>query len=162
VKPEVERIIRALGLTPHPEGGFFREAYRAALLPDGPQRERRSAATAIYFLIPAGTFSAFHRVAGADELWHHYAGDPVELHTLEEGEHRVALLGSDLEAGERPQRIVPAGVLQAARVQRGEYALCGCTVAPGFEFTDLTIPARGELLAAFPQHQRIIRELTRE
>jgi predicted cupin superfamily sugar epimerase len=147
--PEANRIIRALGLAPHPEGGFYRETYR-------------SSSTAIYFLLPAGEFSAFHRLRSSDEIWHHYAGDPVELDTVDrDGVHRITILGPDLERGERPQEIVPAGTLQAAAVRGNRFALCGCTVAPAFEFSDFELPTREALLAAFPEHEAVIRRRTR-
>jgi predicted cupin superfamily sugar epimerase len=147
--PDVLRWIETLGLAPHPEGGFYRETFR-------------STSTEIYFLLPAGEFSAFHRLRASDEIWHHYAGDPVELQTIDPGgEHRVTILGSDLERGERPQAIVPAGTLQAAAVRGQRFALCGCTVTPAFEFSDFELPTRDELLAAFPRHESVIRERTR-
>jgi uncharacterized protein len=159
--PDTQKILQALALVPHPEGGFFRETARAPLqlaLPRG----ARSAHTAIYFLLPAGAFSALHRVA-SDEVWHHYDGDPLELHTLDDtGGHSVAILGRDIARGERPQHLVPAGVWQAA-VPRGErHALCGCTVAPGFDFADFELPARAELVARFPKHTPLITRLTRD
>jgi len=147
--PDVNRIIEALGLAPHPEGGFYRETFR-------------SSSTEIYFLLPAGEFSAFHRLRASDEIWHHYAGDPVELQTIgNDGEHRVTMLGPDLERGERPQVIVPAGTLQAAAVRGQRFALCGCTVTPAFDFADFELPTRDELLAAFPRHESVIRQRTR-
>jgi predicted cupin superfamily sugar epimerase len=166
-------VAQLLQLSPHPEGGYFRETFRAT---EQVQRtsgvaspgERRTAGTAIYFLLPGGTFSAWHRVR-SDEAWHHYAGVPVELHTIDlAGIHRVILLGRDLAAGQRPQHVVPADWLQAARpvaAPHGElpdYALCGCTVCPGFEFSDFELPARLALRAKFPALAAIIDELTRE
>jgi len=147
--PDVSRLVETLGLAPHPEGGFFRETFR-------------SSSTEIYFLLPAGEFSAFHRLRVSDEIWHHYAGDPVELHTIAgEGVHRVTILGPDIGRGERPQAIVPAGTLQAAAVLGTRFALCGCTVAPAFEFTDFELPTRDELLAEFPGLEAVIRQWTR-
>jgi uncharacterized protein len=158
-------LIETLGLAPHPEGGYYRETFRSPLALRGlpwlaPERER-SASTAIYFLLPAGIFSAFHRVPG-DEVWHHYQGDPVELHTLESaGGHRVLRLGHDFRGGERPQHAVASGSYQAARVAGDHYALCGCTVAPGFDFADFVMPSRAELVAAFPKHGALVESLTR-
>jgi uncharacterized protein len=153
------RIIERLGLVPHPEGGFFRETFRSGRVLDG---TKRSASTAIYFLLPAGVFSAFHVIRGADEIWHHYAGEPVEIHTISaSGEHRVEVLGGDLEEGERPQLVVPAGTLQAAVPWGDTFALCGCTVSPGFDFADFEMPAREDLLRRFPRHGEVIRRLTR-
>jgi predicted cupin superfamily sugar epimerase len=147
--PDVNRVVEALGLAPHPEGGFYRETYR-------------SSSTEIYFLLPAGEFSAFHRLRASDEIWHHYAGDPVELHTIgPDGGLRVTILGPDLERGERPQAIVQAGTLQAASVRGRRFALCGCTVTPAFEFADFELPTRDELMAAFPEHESVIRQRTR-
>jgi len=147
--PDVARMVEILGLAPHPEGGFYRETFR-------------SSSTEIYFLLPAGEFSAFHRLRVSDEIWHHYAGDPVELHTIGgDGMHRVTILGPDVEQGERPQVIVPAGTLQAATVRGQRFALCGCTVSPAFEFSDFEMPTRDELLANFPALESIIRKWTR-
>ena len=160
---DARAVVTALGLAPHPEGGFFRETFRAPLAIDAPQGSR-SASTAIYFLLPAGSFSALHRVR-SDEVWHHYDGDPVELYTLHDdvgdGEARVVRLGSDLARGDRPQVVVPAGVLQAAVPVGKRFALCGCTVAPGFDFADFEMPSRAELLGRFPGTAELIERLTR-
>lgn len=157
----VQRVIELLDLVPHPEGGFYRETFRSDRVVTLASGKDRSAATAIYFLVPAGAFSAFHVLQGAEEIWHHYAGDPLELHQIAPtGEHRMDLLGEDLERGERPQLGVRAGSLQAA-ITRGDFTLCGCTVSPGFDFSDFEMPRRDDLLRRFPQHDRVIRSLTR-
>ena len=160
---DVERMVEALGLKPHPEGGFFRETFRSARrLVAGPEGAQRDAATAIYFLLPAGEFSAFHRIRGSDEMWHHYGGDPIEIHTItSSGDHRVTMLGPDVLGGERPQFLVEAGTFQAAIAPGSRFALCGCTVTPGFEFADFEMPARDDLVARFPRHEHVIRRLTR-
>ena len=157
---ESRAVVLALGLAPHPEGGFFRETFRAPLVVGAPQGPR-AASTAIYFLLPAGTFSAFHRVR-SDEVWHHYDGDPLELHTLtEDGEHRVTRLGRDLARGDEPQHVVPAGLWQAAAPIGYRFALCGCTVAPGFDFADFDMPSRADLALRFPERRDLIEKLTR-
>ena len=123
---------------------------------------KRNASTAIYFLLPAGMFSAFHVIRGADEIWHHYAGDAVEIHMIAPGgDYRVEMLGGDVANGERPQIIVPADTLQAAVIRGAGFALCGCTVTPGFDFADFAMPSRDGLLTRFPQHADVIRKLTR-
>jgi predicted cupin superfamily sugar epimerase len=167
----VEALVALLELSPHPEGGYFRETFRSSgrVRPlGGSPAIDRSAGTAIYFLLPAGAFSAWHRVQ-SDEAWHHYDGAPVELHTIDPaGVHRVIPLGRDLARGERPQHVVPAGWLQAARPAAAPshgnhpaYALCGCTVCPGFEFADFTLPSRAELRLRYPHLAPIIDALTR-
>jgi uncharacterized protein len=160
--PDAARLVEALGLAPHPEGGFYRETFRAPLTLAGlPHGAPRAASTAIYFLLPAGTFSALHRVA-SDEAWHHYDGDAIELHTIDDrGAHAVARLGKDVARGERPQHVVPAGVWQAAVPVGDRFALCGCTVAPGFDFADFEMPSRAELAARFPALDTVIGHLTR-
>jgi predicted cupin superfamily sugar epimerase len=161
MKDEARAIVDALGLMPHPEGGFYRETFRAPLAVGAPQGER-AASTAIYFLLPAGSFSALHRVR-SDEHWHHYDGDPVELHTIDaQGTHTLAVLGHDLTRGERPQLVVPAGVWQAAVPMGARFALCGCTVAPGFDFADFEMPPRSQLEDAFPRLRDVVARLTRE
>lgn len=131
-----EEVIQLLGLLPHPEGGAYRETFRAPAVEGG-----RGASTAIYYLLRAGELSAWHRV-DADEVWHHYAGAPLEL-TLSEGRERTVLrLGKALAAGERPQAVVPAGVWQSAR-SLGEWTLVGCTVAPAFQFSGFEMAPPG-------------------
>lgn len=125
---DAREVAERLGLEPHPEGGWFRETWRG---PEGPGG--RSAGTAIYYLLDTGEASAWHRI-DADEAWHFYAGDPLEHVILSpDGDERRAVLGPDLAAGQRPQRIVPAGAWQRARALGG-WSLVGCTVAPGFSF----------------------------
>jgi predicted cupin superfamily sugar epimerase len=157
---------RLLDLAPHPEGGWFRETHRSPLVVAHPQvaaRAERAAGTAIYFLLEAGDFSALHRVR-SDETWHWYAGGVLELHLLDaSGRHERILLGTEWSTGARPQATVPAGVWQAARPTAGTaFVLCGCTVAPGFDFSDFEMPPRAELLRAFPMHADLVRALTRE
>ena len=168
MRKDVRKIVERLGLVPHPEGGHFREVFRSKLSVErtSPGHARglpRSGGTLIYFLLAEDEFSAFHRVRGADEIWHLYAGGPLELHTIDEfaGRHQLHLLTNDLERG-TPAVVVPADCWQAARLAPGApWALCGCTVSPGFEFTDFEMPPVAELLGAFPAHEQIIRELTR-
>ena len=158
----MEDVIARLGLTPHPEGGYFRETFRSSHAMSGGKAPPRSASTAIYFMLPAGAFSAFHVLLSADEIWHHYDGEPVEIHTLSpSGDAAIQVLGSQFNEDQRPQIVVPAGTLQAAMNRGSRFALCGCTVTPGFGFADFAMPSRDELLARFPQHQEVIRRLTR-
>jgi predicted cupin superfamily sugar epimerase len=160
-----EQIIRRLGLVPHPEGGFYTETFRSKEMVTLADGRLRAAGTAIYFLLPEGTFSALHRVA-ADEAWHHYTGAPLELITISpEGVTHRILLGSDLAAGQRPQHMVPAGHWQGARPLpagnvNSNFTLVGCTVAPGFDFADFEMPGRPELLSLFPEHRELILEFT--
>jgi uncharacterized protein len=158
-------VVRLLGLSPHPEGGFYRETFRAPDLPVPlPDRGVRAASTAIYFLLRRGDFSALHRVR-SDEAWHHYLGAPLELHLFDDAGHTELLLGSDLARGERPQAVVPRGVFQGARLGASggshDFALVGCTVAPGFDFLDFEMPSRAALVASFLGYRALVEELTR-
>ena len=163
-----DELKRLLGLEPlEPEGGWFAETYRAreiipagALGPEWP--DARSVATAIYYLLTPGTFSAIHRVR-SDEVFHFYLGDPVEMLQLPPGgEGRVHVLGTDLEAGMRPQVLVPRGVWQGARLAPGgTLALLGTTVSPGFDPADYEPGRRDELQAAYPADREWIAALTR-
>ena len=124
-----DRVINLLGLTPHPEDGHYRETFRDAASVGG----TRAASTAIYFLLRKGQRSRWHRVDAA-EVWHFYAGAPLELKVAVDAGRQVIRLGTDLTAGERPQAVVPAGAWQTAE-SLGAWTLVGCTVAPGFEFS---------------------------
>ncbi|MDY7231282.1 cupin domain-containing protein [Hyalangium rubrum] len=153
----VDELVRTLGLRPHPEGGYYQETYRAPLRVETP-RGPRSAGTAIYYLLPRGAFAAWHEVA-SDEVWHFYDGAPLTLYLLSERGLETVVLGRDVARGERPQVVIPAGVLQAA-LPKGDYTLVGCTVAPGFDFADWRMPPREELLARHPEHAELVRQLT--
>lgn len=123
-----EAIIEHLDLLPHPEGGYFRETFR-----DRRGHEGRPHSTAIYYLLPAGEVSHWHRVDVA-EVWHWYAGGPLELTISPDGTTSAAhRLGPDLLNGERPQLVVPAHAWQTAR-PLGDWTLIGCTVSPAFLF----------------------------
>lgn len=131
-------LIRRLGLEPHPEGGHYREVVRSGRrVEPADGRPSRSAVTVIHFLLAGGQHSRWHRVS-SDEIWQYERGAPLELYVLQPGAAAVEtiVLGADAEL----IHLVPAGAWQAAR-PRGEYTLCACTVAPGFEFDDFTFLA---------------------
>lgn len=166
---DAAEVIEKLGLIPHPEeGGYFRETYRAAgelpagSLGDAYQGPRRHS-TAIYYLLTPETRSELH-ILPTDEVFHFYAGDPVEQLRLHlDGGAEVVVLGNDLAAGQVPQSVVPGGVMQGAHLAPGgAWALMGCTVAPGFEYADYTPGDRATLTAAHPEHAARIARLTRE
>jgi uncharacterized protein len=136
-----EEVARLLDLAPHPEGGFYRETFRDLRTVDG-----RAISTAIYYLLPAGQISAWHRVDAA-EIWHWHAGAPLALSLFEDGRCTILRLGADLIDGERPQGVVPAGVWQSAE-SLGAWTLVGSTVAPGFEFAHFEIAAPGQIPVA--------------
>lgn len=160
--PSCEQVIATLELVPHPEGGFFRETFRAPATVQAPfAAVTRAASTAIYFLLRAGDISAFHEVK-SDEVWHHYLGATLELHTIDaSGVHERVELGPNLEHGECPQWVVPARSLQAARVIGDGFGLFGCTVAPGFDFADFSMPSRAELMGRYPSLASLIESFTR-
>jgi len=159
--------IERLALRKHPEGGWYRETYRAAeTIPADalPERFRnaRPFSTAIYFLLAGDEFSAFHRLK-SDEIWHFYAGTPLILHTISpEGRYSFNRLGPAPENNQALQLLVPAGWWQAAELSapRG-FALLGCTVAPGFDFTDFELAVPAELIRICPSQRPIIERLTR-
>ena len=122
-------IIRMLGLKPHPEGGHFRETFRDT----APGADGRAASTAAYYLLARGERSHWHRLDAA-EIWHWYAGAPLQLEiAATPGRVERLTLGGDISAGLRPQALVPANTWQAAQTT-GDCTLAGCTVAPGFDF----------------------------
>ena len=158
-------FINLLQLQPHPEGGFFKETYRAieniaatAL----PQRftGERSFSTAIYYLFQQGERSVFHRIK-SDECWHFYAGDTLLIHVIEnDGNYCCIMLGKEITSGETFQYVVPANTWFAAEpAPNSMFSLAGCTVAPGFDFADFEIAEKGNLLSSFFRHADIINRL---
>lgn len=130
IDTEVSDLIETLGLQPHPEGGYYAETWRDVDDEDG----SRGHGTAIYFLLPGGVVNRWHRV-DAVEIWHHYAGAPLELSIGHQGPRAddLVVLGPAIAEGHRPQAIVPAHAWQAARCL-GDWTLVGCTVSPAFRF----------------------------
>ena len=154
MRDSAELIIQ-LGLQPHPEGGHFRETYRAEHQVMT-TRGSRAASTAILFLLQAGERSHWHRIH-SDEIWHAHGGGPVIVHELSaRGIARSTHLGMDLAQGEQPQHVVPAGSWFAAEHCPGApWSLVSCTVAPGFDFADFEL-AQADQLAA---HDSALRQL---
>ena len=163
-----EQITERLNLVPLTiEGGYFRETYRAPLIMpcDALPNEYggdRNVSTAIYYLLTPETFSAIH-IVKSDEVFHFYTGDTVEMLQLwPDGSARVVMISNDLAAGHEPQAVVPAHVWQGCRlVPGGQWALMGCTVAPGFDYRDFKLGDRSELIARYPGHADMITALTK-
>jgi uncharacterized protein len=161
-----EYFINHLGLEPHPEGGYFKEVYRAEELIDkNSLHERydgeRVHSTSIYFLLKSENISAFHRLC-SDELWHFYEGSSLTIFIIDEnGKLEKVTLGSNLAAGEIFQYTVKKNQWFGASVNdTNSFSLIGCTVAPGFDFNDFELGKRAELLKTYPEHEDIIKKLT--
>jgi predicted cupin superfamily sugar epimerase len=165
---ELERmqtLINQLELSLHPEGGYFKEVYRSEEVIEHvalPKRFKgdRSFSTSIYFLLPGTSFSAFHRIH-SDETWHFYEGCPVEIYVISpEGELKIHKLGNTNGAF-MYQVTIPQGHWFAAKaIEKDSFSLCGCTVAPGFDFEDFEMAECKALAEEYPQHKEIIRNLT--
>lgn len=138
---DAKAIIEELKLSPHPEGGWFRETWRAPS-PEG----ERAAATAIHFLLESHQRSQWHKV-DASEVWLWHAGDPLllEVSANDEGPVRELRLGPDVIAGDLPQQVVAAGEWQAAAPLPGQagYTLVSCVVAPAFDFAGFELAPEG-------------------
>jgi len=158
-----DELIRRFDLKPHPEGGFFSETYRSAesVRRDDGSTKTRSASTAIYYLLCDGAHSAWHRIK-SDEVWHFYAGEPLNVHVLDEAGTLIThTLGNALTHSDAVfQAVVPAGLWFAAEcADPATFALVGCTVAPGFEFSEFELADVEALKARHPQHAAFIERL---
>lgn len=164
---DAQEVIEKLGLKPLPiEGGYFFETYRSGeLLPAPALHPRygddRAVSTAIYYLLMPDAVSRLHRLL-SDEIFHFYAGDPVEmLQLLPDGSHGVVVLGNNLARDEMPQVVVPRGIWQGARLAAGgKWALLGTTVAPAFDYDDYESADRDELIRSYPDCAEMIASLT--
>ena len=167
LSPQITALINKLGLSPLPnEGGYYVETYRSDEKIPGsalPSRYNgdRSFSTAIYFLITPDDFSTLHRII-SDEIFHFYAGDPVEMLLLfPDGNSRIVIMGNDFNAGHIPQVVVPRGVWQGCKlIDGGEYALLGTTVSPGFDFDDYEQGDTEDLASRYPDCRDMIESLS--
>ncbi len=158
MNPEAARLIAALWLSPHPEGGWYRETWRGTATVDV-GRGPRATGTSIYYLLEGGATSRLHRLA-ADELWHHHCGDPVTVHVFDEDGHRAVRLGDGCAPAPAWQVVVPAGAAFGAEVDAPDgWCLVGCTVAPGFDFADFTWADADELRRRHPACADVIDRL---
>ena len=150
---KIELLIQELNLTPHPEGGFYRETYRSK---DVLKDVNRNLVTTIYFLLRSEDISHFHSIK-SDEHWFFHAGSPLVVHTLDKNGHHKHLVGLDLKKGETPHFIVPKNTIFGSQViEKNSYSLVSCLVSPGFDFDDFELIKRAELLKEFPEHEEII------
>jgi uncharacterized protein len=160
-----EYWINHLQLAKHPEGGFYKETYRASeKIPAKSLPTRfsgdRNFSTSIYFLLRSQDRSMFHKIK-SDELWHYHAGSGLTIYILDKGELITRMLGPDLQKGESLHVVIPANVWFGAKVEQpNSYTLSGCTVAPGFDFADFELADQNQLLFQFPRQEEIIRKLT--
>ncbi len=155
---EVQTIVSALSMQPHPEGGYYSEVYRSPVEIPGKERQLM---TSIYFLLTSDNVSNFHRIK-SDELWFHHAGSPITVHILNQDKGHIKInVGSDVLNGEHPQALVNGGEIFGSSVDiENSYALVSCVVAPGFDFQDFELFNRAELIEQFPNHEEIITRLT--
>jgi len=149
--------VNHLHLIAHPEGGYFKEIYRSAVL-----HGERNIATSIYFLLKSGEVSHLHRLT-ADELWYYHQGDALKVTVIDkEGNLTEHLVGPHPEKGESLQLIIPAGSIFGSEVQGNNFSLVGCMVSPGFDFKDFELFTTTQLITLYPQHEESIRRLTKE
>jgi uncharacterized protein len=160
-----QSLVQVYKLSPHPEGGYFKENYRSVGLIPGNVLPatfggERNYSTAIYFLLEKGDFSAFHKIS-SDEVWNFYAGDPLHVFVIHpDGSLEVIKLGNNIVEEETFQAVVPSGCWFAS-VPTGPFSFVGCTVAPGFDFNDFEMANAEILVKEYPQHEQIIRKLCR-
>ena len=159
--------IEHLQLLKHPEGGYFKEVYRAKELINQdalPARfnSNRNFSTSIYYLLEKNDFSAFHRIH-SDETWHFYAGSPLRLYIIDaEGKLEMRYISNEIKPNHYLQYTVPFGCWFAAELDNStDFTLLGCTVSPGFDFEDFQLAEKSQLIATYPQHRELIERLCR-
>ncbi len=153
----IDELIECFKMQAHPEGGYYSEEYRSGMTLPNMERQLM---TSIYFLLPSGHVSHFHRIK-SDELWFFHEGSPLTVHTLDKNGHTENLVGLNLAAGETPQFLVPAETIFGSSVNdENSYSFVSCVVAPGFDFRDFELFTSEELLKDHAEHEAVIRHLT--
>jgi uncharacterized protein len=159
-------FIQNLDMTPHEEGGFFKETFVSKENISGKDSssdidESKKLWTSIYFLLRDGEVSNFHRLK-SDEMWYYHSGSPLTIYMISpEGKLITEELGLNIEKGEKPQVLVPKNYIFGSAMNSEGYALVGCMVSPGFEFKDFELFKRNYLLETYPEYKEIILKLTR-
>ncbi|MGX7092918.1 cupin domain-containing protein [Hutsoniella sourekii] len=149
--------VESLGLIPHQEGGYYRQVYKSSERIRGDQR---ALYTSIYFLLEKDNPSHFHRLT-CDEIWYYHAGQALTIHMIDlEGQYQRVVLGSCVAQDQVLSFVVPQGFIFGSTVEEG-YALVSCLCAPGFEYADFELFDEKELLTQYPEHEAIIKRLTR-
>ena len=157
--------IDKLNLQKHPEGGYFAETYRSQEILDAgslPDRYSggRTFSTAIYFMVTKDSPSKLHRIK-SDEIWHYHVGGSLKLFMITpDGKSDIHLLGAEPDKGEQLQKVIPSGFWFSAKIEKGDYVLLSCTVAPGFDFADFELGKREDLIKQFPHLENEIIEHT--
>lgn len=162
---EVHNWVSKLGLTPHPEGGYYKRTFESDEQITDKELSvnfegQRKLFTSIFFLLTSDDVSHFHRLK-SDELWYFHAGSPLTIHVINEnGEYQELKLGLNLEKGEVPQILVKKNSIFGSSVmEKDTFSLVGCMVSPGFEFRDFELFTQDELLQKYPHHREIIMKL---
>lgn len=160
--------VSKLGLTPHREGGYYKETFQSTELISDQELSvqfegERKIYTSIYFLLTSNDISHFHRLK-SDELWYFHTGSPLTIHIIDEdGNYKEVKLGLNLDDGEVPQILVPKNSIFGSSVtEEDTYSLVGCMVSPGFEYKDFQLFTQRELLEKYPEHKDVIMKMTYE
>lgn len=149
---EIDEIVSKLNMQPHPEGGFFVETYRS----ETELSQGKSIATVIYFLLPSGQKSTWHRIKN-DEFWFYHSGSPIVVHSIENKVYKSVVVGNDLTKGHVSQYMVPGGAIFGASVlNENSYSLVSCVVVPGFNFEEFELFNQEQLLEMFPDLEKEI------
>lgn len=150
-------FIEKLNMTPHVEGGYFKES----ILSKDDLNSEKKLYSSIYFLLRTGEVSNFHRLT-ADELWYYHAGEALTIYMItKEGKLITKELGIDIENGEDPQVLVEKGCIFGSAMNNDGFSLVGCMVAPAFTYEDFELFKREDLLEMYPEHRETIIKLTR-
>jgi len=167
-RKDAEYYVTQLGLTPHPEGGYFKNTFHSEEQISSHELSGRfdgvrKLYTSIYFLLKSQDISHLHRLK-SDELWYFHAGSPLTIHIIDEqGNYEERKLGLNIEKGEQPQVLVPKNCIFGSSVSEpNSFSLVGCMVSPGFEYADFELFTKDELLKEYPQHAEVIMKLAYE
>lgn len=153
-----EYYIEKLEMLPHVEGGYFKQSF----LSEQSYNTEKKLWSSIYFLLRTGEVSNFHRLK-SDELWYYHAGESLTIYMITpKGKLITKQLGINIENGDSPQVLVPKGYIFGSAMNNNGFSLVGCMVSPAFTYDDFELFKRNDLLNLYPEHQSIIKKLTRD
>ena len=166
IKPSAEQVAKALNLSGHVEGGFFRRTYQADdHAKVSTEKGERFILTSIFYMLTSQSPIGHFHLNKSDIVHYYHMGDPIRYTLIyPDGKLEQVIMGSDVTKGELLQLTVKGGIWKSSELLTGDhgYGLISEAVSPGFDYADMTLGTNELLQEKFPQHWELIERLIKQ